>query len=104
MKTKAVTIIIKAIRGKIETTIDQIFGGHFEIFSWYGWENPNSCFISYFNESAFLCKNRNFGFMILPVKPWLHVYFENTSFGTAKRIAVGIGLAEVFWDYAITED
>lgn len=96
--------MIKTICMNIETTIDRIFGGHFEIFPWYGWENPNSCCFNYFTESSFFCKNRNFGFTILPVKPWCHIYFENINFGNAKRISVGIGVFSFFWDYAITED
>lgn len=94
--------MIKKLCSNIESTIDKIFGGHFSILPWYGWENPNSCCFAYFTQS-FFGKNKNFGFLILPVKPWLHVHFEHVNFGTAKRICVGIGIVSFFWDYRTDE-
>lgn len=73
--------------------------GKLVFFDWYGFNNPNSCLLSYFNEDR-NGKCKNIGFTILPLHFWNHFHFSNEEFGyDNKRFDVGLGLFSFFVDY-----
>jgi hypothetical protein len=75
--------------------------GNLTIVDWLGWNNPNTCFVSYWKN--YFNKNKdsiNFGFVIFPLHFWHFFELPNvSSFGTGhKRFGFGLGFFHVFWD------
>lgn len=75
------------------------FLGKFTIIDWYGFDNPNSCLISYFNPHG-NGENRNLGFVFMPLHFWKHFHISDEVFGhNNKRFRVGVGLITFFIDH-----
>lgn len=80
---------------KIENFLSDKIGGCFQILY-------DDCLFRYSNWN-FFGVGRNFEAEILPLYFWRNFYFYKVDFGSAKRIAIGLGVFTVFWDYNIKE-
>ena len=80
---------------KIENFLSDKLGGCFQILY-------DDCLLRYSNWN-FFGAGRNFEIEILPLYFWRNFYFYKVDFANAKRIAIGLGVFTVFWDYNIKE-
>ena len=78
---------------KIENFLSNKFCGCFQILY-------DGCILRYSNWN-FFGAGRNFQIEILPFNFFTNFYLERINFGSAKRIAIGLGIFTVFWDYNI---
>lgn len=95
--------MLRKLAISIETIVEKVVGGNFQILPWYGWTDQNTCVISYFNQNTF-GTNKNFSLEILPFNPLANIYYEKVNFPSAKRIAIGFGLFTFFWDYQVWDE